>query len=196
MSPGAGPAGGAQTVFVHETAIVEAGAELGRGTSVWHHAHVREGASVGIECTLGKNVFVDAGVVIGDRTKVQNNVSVYAGVRLEDDVLVGPSVVFTNDRYPRASSPSWSVVATTVRRGASIGANATVVCGVEIGEWALVAAGAVVTRDVGAHELVGGNPARRMGWVCECGQVLARSREACPPTTCPSCGLNFGGSEG
>jgi UDP-2-acetamido-3-amino-2,3-dideoxy-glucuronate N-acetyltransferase len=184
----------AEAVFVHDTAIVEAGARLGHGTAVWHHAHVREQASVGSGCTLGKNVFVDAGVVIGDRTKVQNNVSVYAGVRLEGDVLVGPSAVFTNDRFPRASSPSWSLIETTVRRGASIGANATIVCGVEIGEWATVAAGAVVTRDVAAQELVGGNPARRMGWVCRCGQILIRTQEACPPCTCQSCGLSFDGS--
>jgi UDP-2-acetamido-3-amino-2,3-dideoxy-glucuronate N-acetyltransferase len=194
QSPGASP--GAEDVFVHESAVVEVGALVGDGSRVWHHAHVREGATVGAGCTIGKNVFVDAGVAIGDRTKIQNNVSVYAGVHLGDDVLVGPSAVFTNDRHPRASSPSWSVVETTVRRGASIGANATIVCGVDIGEWAMIAAGAVVTRDVATHELVGGNPARRMGWVCECGHVLARTDGGCPAVTCPSCGRRFEGAGG
>ena len=194
MPEGSRPETDAETVHVHESALVEAGARVGPGTRVWHHAHVREGASVGARCTLGKNVFVDTGVIIGDATKIQNNVSVYAGVCLEDEVLVGPSAVFTNDRFPRASSVEWAVVGTTVRRGASIGANATIVCGVEIGRWAMVAAGAVVTHDVAAHELVGGNPARRMGWVCRCGQVLLRTIGACPPCACPSCGERFEGS--
>ena len=194
MPEGSGRETDAETVHVHESAFVEAGARVGPGTRVWHHAHIREGASVGAGCTLGKNVFVDAGVVVGDRAKVQNNVSVYAGVCLEDDVLVGPSAVFTNDRFPRASSEEWAVVGTTVRRGASIGANSTIVCGVEIGQWAMVAAGAVVTRDVAPHELVAGNPARRMGWVCRCGQVLRRTTGDCPPCVCPSCGLRFEGS--
>ena len=182
--------------FVHDSALVEAGALVGPGTSIWHHAHVRTGASVGARCNLGKNVFVDAGAVIGDGSKVQNNVSVYAGVTLEEDVLVGPSAVFTNDRFPRASSGDWTVVETTVRRGASIGANATIVCGVEIGAWAMVAAGAVVTHDVADHELVGGNPARRMGWVCACGQVLARTADGCPPCTCSTCARPFAGAPG
>lgn len=196
MDPGTGEDTEADAPSVHDSAVVEAGAEIGPGTRVWHHAHVREGASVGADCTLGKNVFVDGGAVIGDRTKVQNNVSVYAGVTLEDDILVGPSAVFTNDRYPRASSPGWKPVATTVRRGSSIGANATIVAGIEIGEWATVAAGAVVTRDVAAHELVGGNPARRMGWVCVCGRVLIRTLLGCPPCTCATCGAGFAGAEG
>jgi len=196
MHAGAGDGDDARAASVHETAVVEPGARLGAGTRVWHHAHVREGASVGAGCTLGKNVFVDAGVVIGDRTKVQNNVSVYAGVTLEEDVLVGPSAVFTNDRYPRATTAAWTVVPTTVRRGASIGANATVVCGSVIGEWALVAAGAVVTSDVAAHELVAGVPARRAGWVCECGQVLLRTDGGCPACTCPACDRHFPGAEG
>ena len=172
---------------VHETATVEEGAEIGAGTRVWHHAHVRSGARVGGGCTLGKNVFVDAGVSVGARCKIQNNVSVYAGVTIEDEVFVGPSAVFTNDRFPRAAG-DWKMVETTVRRGASIGANATIVCGVEIGEWATVAAGAVVTRNVQPHELVAGNPARRMGWVCECGQLLERTTAARKQTECKACG--------
>lgn len=174
--------------FIHPTAVVEAGAAVGADTRVWHHAHVRAGARVGTGCTLGKNVFVDAGVEIGSNVKVQNNVSVYAGVTIEDDVFVGPSAVFTNDRVPRARSTEWTIVPTVVRRGASVGANATIVCGVEIGCYALVAAGAVVTRSVGRHEIVAGNPAQRLGWVCECGATTMKP--AGPPTgiDCASCG--------
>jgi UDP-2-acetamido-3-amino-2,3-dideoxy-glucuronate N-acetyltransferase len=167
-------------VFVHETAVVERGASIGFGTSVWHHAHVRSGAHVGSGCTLGKNVFVDAEAVVGDRVKVQNNVSIYRGVRLDDEVFVGPSAVFTNDRVPRATNPHWQSVSTRVRRGASIGANATIVCGVDIGAYAMVAAGAVVTRSVEDHRLVAGNPARPLGWVCRCGTVVARGDEPPP----------------
>lgn len=174
--------------YVHPTAIVEPGASIGPGTKVWHHAHVRAGARVGAGCTLGKNVFVDAGVTIGDRCKVQNNVSVYAGVTLEDEVFVGPAATFTNDRYPRAANPDWQVVETFVRRGASIGANATIVCGVEVGCWSAVAAGAVVTRPVAPHELVAGVPARRIGWVCRCGTVIGHGVAAPADVPCPRCG--------
>ena len=160
--------GGAE---VHPTAEIEQGAEIGAGTRVWHHVHVREGARIGSGCTFGRNVFVDAGVRIGDRVKVQNNVSVFRGVTLDDEVFVGPSAVFTNDRFPRAVSPDWEVVETRVRRGASIGANATLVCGVVIGEYAVVAAGAVVTRSVRPHQIVMGTPARHYGWACACGRV-------------------------
>jgi UDP-3-O-[3-hydroxymyristoyl] glucosamine N-acyltransferase len=172
---------------VHETAVVEPGAQLGEGTAVWHHAHVRTGACIGSECTLGKNVFVDEGVVIGDRTKIQNNVSVYRGVTLGSEVFVGPSVVFTNDRFPRACSPNWEIVPTVVRHGASIGANATIVCGIEIGEWATVAAGAVVTRSLAPYELVAGTPARRLGWVCRCGRVMQRGSEERTVDACDEC---------
>jgi len=181
--------------FVHDTAVVEDGARCGAGTKVWHHCHIRSRAVIGQFCTLGKNVFVDAGVVIGDRVKIQNTVSVYRGVRLEDEVFVGPSAVFTNDRFPRASTEDWEVVETLVSHGASIGANATIVCGVVIGPWAVVGAGAVVTRDVAAHELVVGNPARRLGWACRCGRVLARTSSGIPATTCADCGFSFDGSD-
>jgi acetyltransferase-like isoleucine patch superfamily enzyme len=181
-------------VFIDATAIVEAGAVVGDGTRIWHHSHIRAGAKIGGRCTLGKNVFVDAGVDIGTNVKIQNNVSVYRGVHLADEVFVGPSAVFTNDRFPRASAPGWEVVDTWVRRGASIGANATIVCGVEIGTWATVAAGSVVTRDVAPHELVAGNPARRLGWVCRCGRVLARTDDRIPATVCTACGQRFEGS--
>lgn len=161
-------------VYVHPTAEVEPGAVLGAGTRVWHQGQVRRDAVLGEGCSLGKNVFVDAGVVLGARVRIQNNVSVYRGVELGDDVFVGPSAVFTNDRRPRAHAGDWRVVRTLVRTGASIGANATVVCGVEIGEHAMVGAGAVVTRDVLPYQLVYGNPARPRGWVCGCGEVVAR----------------------
>lgn len=171
----------------HQTALVEDGAAVGEGTTIWHHAHVRSGAVIGRSCTLGKNVYVDAGVHIGDGVKIQNNVSVYHGVDIHDEVFVGPSAVFTNDLRPRAHAIDWQVVPTVVRTGASIGANATVVCGIEIGEHAMIAAGAVVTRTVRPHQLVAGNPARHRGWVCRCGALL--SREDAPPSsmTCESC---------
>ena len=178
-------------MFIEETAIVEAGASLGEGTRVWHHAHIREGAVVGRDCSLAKNVFIDAGVQIGDRVKIQNNVSVYAGVTLADDVFVGPSAVFTNDRHPRSHGIAWDVAPTLVRRGASIGANATVVCPIDIGEWAMVGAGAVVTRDVLAHQLVLGNPARPAGWCCWCGRIVSREGTRPADAVC-ECGLRLG----
>jgi acetyltransferase-like isoleucine patch superfamily enzyme len=162
------------STFIHPTAEVEDGAVVGAGTKIWHVAHVRSTARIGEGCTIGRNVYVDAGVTIGDHVKIQNNVSVYVGVSIEDDVFVGPSAVFTNDLNPRARNADWKVTPTTVRRGASIGANATIVCGVEIGEYALVAAGAVVTRDVLPNQLVAGNPARPRGWVDERGEVVSR----------------------
>jgi len=164
--------------FVHPSAEVEDGATVGAGTRIWHLCHVRTGARIGAGCTLGRNVYVDAGVAVGDRVKIQNNVSVYAGVTLEDEVFVGPSAVFTNDLRPRAQNPDWVVTPTLVRRGASIGANATIVCGVEIGEYAMVAAGSVVTRPVQPYQLVAGNPARHLGWVDERGEVVSRDGRA------------------
>lgn len=159
----------------HPTSEVEPGAVVGDGTKVWRYAHVRAGATIGLDCTIGANVFIDAGVTVGDRCKIQNNVSVYAGVTVEDEVFVGPAAVFTNDLRPRAVNQNWQVVPTRVKQGASIGANATIVCGNDLGEYAMVAAGSVVTRSVRPHELVMGNPARPAGWVCRCGTVIARS---------------------
>jgi acetyltransferase-like isoleucine patch superfamily enzyme len=140
-------------------------------------------------------VFVDAGVVVGDRCKIQNNACLYAGLVIGDEVFVGPGVVFTNDRYPRADSPDWSPSRTTVERGASIGANATVIAGVTIGAWATVAAGTVVTRDIESHELVAGNPARRLGWVCRCGVVVAHTDGPIPAAACSQCGRDLGGAQ-
>ncbi|MEV0330102.1 acyltransferase [Micromonospora echinospora] len=172
---------GTDQVFVHPSADVEEGARIGDGTKVWHLAHVRSTARIGGGCVIGRNVYVDSNVVIGDLCKVQNNVSVYQGVTLEDEVFVGPCAVFTNDFRPRAQNPDWQITPTMVRRGASIGANATLVCGIEVGEYAMIAAGSVVTRDVAPYQLVAGNPARPKGWVNEKGEVVSRD-PANPPT--------------
>lgn len=160
--------------FVHESSYVDEGVTIGEGTKVWHFCHIQSGASIGASCSLGQNVNVGNGVRIGDGCRVQNNVSLYDGVELEEDVFCGPSCVFTNDLTPRAKYPKGRAghLRTPVRRGASIGANATIVCGHEVGAWAMIGAGAVVTSDVLAHALMLGVPARRVDWVCECGQRL------------------------
>ncbi len=159
-------------IYIHQTAIVDEGARIGRGTKIWHFSHVMAKATIGENCVLGQNVFI-GNVSVGSRCKIQNNVSIYDGVILEDGVFVGPSAVFTNVRTPRAEVDRHSEYSQTlVRRGATIGANATIVCGVELGEYCLVGAGAVVTRPVPPHRLVLGAPARPTGWVCRCGEVL------------------------
>lgn len=177
--------------FVHESAYVDEGAVIGQGTKIWHFCHISAGAQIGDYCTLGQNVYVANNVRIGNYVKIQNNVSVYEGVILEDYVFCGPSMVFTNVRTPRSAFPrnqSKDYQRTLVKRGATIGANATIVCGVTIGEWAFVAAGAVVTKDVPAYALVAGVPARLIGWACECGIPLRlRSGE----TTCEACGRRY-----
>jgi UDP-2-acetamido-3-amino-2,3-dideoxy-glucuronate N-acetyltransferase len=179
----------ANQVRIDPSAVVEDGVSLGAGTSVWHHCQIRRGAQIGSDCVFGKNVFVDACVSIGNRVKIQNNVSVYSGVTIEDDVFVGPAAVFTNDRVPRAFNQTWEITPTLIMKGASIGANATIVCGNNVGSYAMVAAGATVTRTVRDHELVGGLPAKTLGWVCECGLVVSRDPE--PPArvdlVCSSC---------
>ena len=162
-------------VFVHPQALCETD-DVGAGTRIWAFAHVMAGARIGAGCNVGDHVFVESGAVIGDGVTLKNHSLVFDGVTLEDDVFVGPNTVFTNDRRPRAPAVrdgDWELVPTLVRRGASLGAHTTVVCGVTIGPFALVAAGAVVTTDVPAHALVAGNPARRRGWVCRCGRTLA-----------------------
>ncbi len=166
--------------FVHETAIVDEGAVIGPGTWIWHFSHVLRGSVIGERCVLGQNVVVGPDVQVGNNCKIQNNVSVYKGVTLEDDVFCGPSMVFTNVINPRAFiERKQEFKPTRVGRGATIGANATVVCGVTIGEYALVGAGAVVTRDVAPYALMVGVPARRRGWACWCGNVLYRAED--PP---------------
>lgn len=160
--------------FVHPSAVVDAGADLGPGVKVWHFAHVCAGARIGRDSVLGQGAYVGPGVEIGRGCKIQNHVSVYEGVVLADEVFVGPSAVFTNVRHPRAHvSRRDAFEPTRVGRRATIGANATVVCGVSVGERAFVAAGAVVTRDVAPGQLVLGSPARPLGWACDCGERLA-----------------------
>lgn len=158
--------------FVHPTAVVEDNTTIGEGTRIWHFAHVRRGAKIGKNCNIGKDVYIDVGVEIGNNVKIQNGVSVYHGVKVEDDVFLGPHMTFTNDLYPRSFNQDWEVVSTLVKKGASIGAHATIVCGVTIGEYAMIGAGAVVTRDVPPFGLVYGNPARLTGFVCYCGRKL------------------------
>jgi len=169
--------------FVHESAYVDEGAEIGEGTKIWHFSHVMPEARIGKNCTLGQNVFVGRGVRIGNNVKIQNNVSVYEGVELEDDVFCGPSMVFTNVKNPRSAYPrQGQYTKTLVKRGATIGANATVVTGVTLGELSFVAAGAVVTKDVPPYAIVAGVPARIIGWACECGERLTfeGDRAVCP----------------
>ena len=160
------------SAFVHPTANVAPSAVIGAGTKVWINVQIREDAVVGEDCILAKDVYIDLGVNIGDRCKVQNGVSVYSGVRLGDDVFVGPCVSFTNDRIPRAFNATWEIIETVVENGASIGANATIICGVTIGEYSMVAAGSVVTRDVPAYTLVMGNPARPVSRIDRMGQRI------------------------
>ena len=172
--------------FCHETARIDNGASIGDNTHIWHYTHIRAGAVIGSDCHIGQNVYVDEGVVIGNGVKLQNNVSVYDRVVLEDYVFCGPSMVFTNDLTPRSRYPKGhsGYKKTIVRHDATIGANATIVCGHELGEFCTIAAGAVVTSNVHPHALMAGVPARQIGWVCECGQVLKQDKMS---YICPSC---------
>jgi len=166
--------------FVEASAVIENGAQIGEGTKIWHDCQVRRGAKIGKNCILGKGVFLDSGVVIGDAVKIQNYVSIYHGVTVGNGVFIGPHVCFTNDLFPRAvnkdgspkQSNDWTVVETWIADGASLGANSTIRCGIKIGEWAMVGAGSVVTKDVSPYALVYGNPARFQGYVCKCGERL------------------------
>ncbi|MFW9907741.1 MAG: acyltransferase [Candidatus Thorarchaeota archaeon] len=168
-------------VFIHEKAVVDEGAKIGRGTRVWHFAHVRGTAKIGENCIIGKGVYIDADVEIGNRVKIQNGVSVYHGVKIEDEVFCGPHMTFTNDMYPRAFGESWEVSKTLVKRGASIGAHAVIICDTTLGEYCMVGSGAIVTKDVPSHGLVVGNPARLIGFVCTCGKpakkVISRNKD-------------------
>jgi UDP-2-acetamido-3-amino-2,3-dideoxy-glucuronate N-acetyltransferase len=174
------------TVFIHPTAVVDEGAQIGAGTRIWHFTHIMPTSKIGERCNIGQNVYIDSHTVIGNGVKIQNNVSVYNGVIIEDDVFLGPSMVFTNVINPRSFIERKNEFRTTlVRRGATIGANATIICGVEIGAYALIGAGAVVTKNVEPYALVTGNPARNTGWVSEAGirlQFDARGIATCPST--------------
>jgi len=177
--------------FVHQSSYVDDGAVVGSGTRIWHFCHVMSGAVIGERCNLGQNVVVMPGVRLGNNVKVQNNVSLYQGVVLEDDTFCGPSCVFTNVSTPRSHvSRRDEYRQTLVRRGASIGANATVVCGVTLGEYSFVGAGAVVTRDVPPFALVLGVPARQTGWVCRCGLPLPAAGDRDGPC-CSGCGARY-----
>src|SRR5688572_23623175 len=180
--------------FVHESSYVDDGAVIGRGTKIWHFSHVMPGAVIGERCNLGQNVVVMPGTRIGNNVKIQNNVSIYEGVELEDDVFCGPSCVFTNVLNPRSHvSRKNEYRRTLVKRGASIGANATIICGHTIGEYAFVGAGAVVSGDVAPYALVVGVPARRIGWMCQCGIRLRLQRGA---AACESCGTGYTEADG
>jgi UDP-2-acetamido-3-amino-2,3-dideoxy-glucuronate N-acetyltransferase len=183
--------------IIHPTAIVDAGATIGATTRIWHFSHVMGGAVIGRECSIGQNAFIASQVTIGDRVKIQNNVSIYEGVQLEDDVFCGPSMVFTNVINPRSHvSRKHEYLPTLVRRGASIGANATIVCGNTVGRYAFVGAGAVVTRDVPDHALIVGNPGRIVGWMCECGVKMATDRSMPSRAGCGSCGAVYEAVDG
>jgi len=173
--------------FIHSSSYVDDDVEIGDGTKIWHFCHIQTGARIGENCSLGQNVNVSNNVRIGNGCKIQNNVSLYEGVELEDFVFCGPSMVFTNDLTPRSKYPKGSAgyKRTLVKYGASIGANATIVCGNTIGEWAMIASGAVVTKDVPSYALMAGVPAKQVGWVCECGKVLSES------LVCPHCGIIY-----
>lgn len=174
-----------EDVFVHESSYVDDGAVIGTGTRIWHFCHVQSGAVIGRDCSLGQNVNIGKGARIGNCVRIQNNVSVYEGVELEDYVFCGPSCVFTNVTIPRSKYPVHGAYKSTlVREGASLGANCTVICGHTIGRNAMIAAGAVVTTDVPDYGLMAGVPARRIGWVCECGLKLDKS-------LCCSCGRKY-----
>lgn len=166
--------GAIMSYFVHESSYIDKNVYIGEDTKIWHFCHIQSGASIGRKCTLGQNVNISNNVKIGNGVKIQNNVSVYEGVELEDYVFCGPSMVFTNDLTPRAKYPKGQsgYRRTLVKHDATLGANCTIVCGHIIGEFAMIAAGAVITDDVKAHALMGGVPAKQIGWVCECGQVL------------------------
>ncbi len=187
-------------VRIHASADVSEKAAIGEGTSIWHNCQVREGAHLGKNCILGKGVYIDAGVSIGDNVKIQNYVSVYHGVTLEDGVFIGPHVCFTNDMRPRAINPDgslkaaddWVLSETLIKRGAALGANSTIRCGVTIGEWAMVGSGSVITRDVPAYGLVMGNPAKLKGFVCPCGEKMQEEKiqGASVSMKCPNCGFS------
>lgn len=173
-------------IYVHPSAIIDEGVKIGCGTKIWHFCHVMQSARIGEKCNIGQNVFIDSGVIIGNACKIQNNVSVYKYVTLEDNVFCGPSMVFTNVYNPRAAIPRMSeALPTLVKIGATLGANCTIICGITIGKYAFVGAGAVVTKNIPNYALVYGTPAAFHGWICECGEKLS------PALECAACGKRY-----
>ena len=164
-------------IFIHETASVSDAANIGKNTKIWINSQVRENVNIGQNCILSKDTYIDAHVNIGDNCKIQNSVSVYQGVTIEDDVFVGPNACFTNDKVPRAFDPEWKITPTLVKKGASIGANATIVCGITISEYAMVAAGSVVTKDVEPYSLVMGNPAKHYSYIDKMGNQVKENKD-------------------
>ena len=178
-----------KSYFAHESAFIDDGVEIGKGTSIWHTSHVLKGTRIGEKCKIGQNVVIGPNVTVGNGVKIQNNVSVYEGVTLEDHVFCGPSMVFTNVFNPRSEIPRMNELRRTlVKRGATLGANSTILCGITVGSYAMIGAGAVVLKDVPAHAIVVGNPGRITGWVCECGVKLEKRMKK---TTCQSCGIQY-----
>jgi UDP-2-acetamido-3-amino-2,3-dideoxy-glucuronate N-acetyltransferase len=178
--------------YAHDTAVIDEPADIGAGTKIWHFSHVMSGASIGSGCTIGQNVFVGGTANIGNNVKIQNNVSVYEGVDIEDDVFCGPSCVFTNVIRPRSAFPrsDREFDRTLIRKGVTIGANATIVCGITIGEHAFIGAGSVVTKDVPAYALYFGNPAKHGGWICRCGEKLEAQSDG-EDSACPACAAKY-----
>jgi len=182
-----------KNIKIHPTADVDNNAKIGDGTSIWHQAQIRENTKIGESCIISKGVYIDTNVVIGNKCKIQNYVSVYNGVTIEDEVFVGPHVVFTNDFRPRAQpTDGWEIKKTLVKKGASIGANATIRCGIILGEWCMVGSGSVVTKNVPNHALIYGNPGSIKGWVCFCGEKISSSKKKPQEQIiCPKCGKSM-----
>jgi UDP-2-acetamido-3-amino-2,3-dideoxy-glucuronate N-acetyltransferase len=182
--------------WAHPSSFVDEGCDIGAGTKIWHFCHVMPRSRIGRGCNIGQNVVVSPEVVIGNNVKIQNNVSIYTGVVLEDDVFCGPSMVFTNVVNPRSHVPRKDeYLPTLVKKGASLGANCTIVCGITIGRYGFIGAGAVVTKDIPDFALVVGNPGRIAGWMCQCGVKLASGRTPPPHAECPACGTRYQGTE-
>jgi len=176
--------------FVHESAYIDEGCEIGKGTKIWHFSHILSGSGIGENCNIGQNVVIGPDVIIGNQCKIQNNVSIYKGVTLEDGVFCGPSMVFTNIYNPRAEIRKMDQVRPTlVKKGATIGANSTIICGLTLGRYCFIGAGTVVNKNVLDHTLIVGNPARQIGWACECGERLSDNLE------CLACGKTYEKSE-
>ena len=178
--------------YAHDTAVIDEPSDIGTGTKIWHFSHIMSGAKIGDGCTIGQNVFVGATASIGNNVKIQNNVSVYEGIDIEDDVFCGPSCVFTNVIRPRSAFPrsDREFDRTLIRKGVTIGANATIVCGITIGEHAFIGAGSVVTKDVPAYALYVGNPAKHGGWICRCGEKLEAAGDG-EETACSACAAKY-----